>query len=274
MIGWGETKSGSPMPSEITSSMVAAISKKRRMPDGGTERIRSERRPARRSAVSRVGASMATGRGEGPPSYRRRGSGHPPHRREGGVGHDLTVVPAVRVPVRSVLVLAAALAGTGAVVAWVSSMGGPAAFRGRFGPWAPAVTVPLHVLTTLTPVGEVVPFGVANGALYGLGAGALLNWGAWMTAAALQYAFGRSAAREAAGSRPPAVPAFLRRLRLTHPLVLTCGRWLPGGGPLVDAAAGAAGLPFHRAMAFAALGHAPQAVAIAAVGAGLVRLGG
>ena len=58
MMGCGETKSGSPMPSEITSSMVAAISKKRRMPDGGTLRMRSERRPARRADVSMVEVSM------------------------------------------------------------------------------------------------------------------------------------------------------------------------------------------------------------------------
>src|SRR5690606_3778514 len=54
--GAGETKSGSPMPSEITSSIVAAISKKRRMPEGGTVRMRSERRPARRSAAWRRSA--------------------------------------------------------------------------------------------------------------------------------------------------------------------------------------------------------------------------
>ena len=42
------------MPNEIsggsTSFIVAAISKKRRMPDGGTDRMRSLRRAASRSA--------------------------------------------------------------------------------------------------------------------------------------------------------------------------------------------------------------------------------
>src|SRR5690606_41407545 len=51
--GAGETKSGSPMPSEITSSIAAAISKKRRMPVGGTARMRSERRPAEPPAARR-----------------------------------------------------------------------------------------------------------------------------------------------------------------------------------------------------------------------------
>ncbi len=154
---------------------------------------------------------------------------------------------------------------------WVRGLGGPEAVRGRFGPWALALTVPAHIATTLTPLGEVVPFGVANGALYGLWTGAALNWTAWMVAATCQYAFGRSAAREAAESG--ARPRWLRRLPLGHPAVLTCGRWLPGGGPLVDAAAGAAGVPFGRVMAYAALGHAPQALVIAAVGAGLVVWG-
>ena len=162
--------------------------------------------------------------------------------------------------------LLVAVAVAVAVVWWVDAAGGPVAFRARYGLWAPLVSVPAHVLTTLTPVGEVIPFGVANGTVYGLAAGSTLNWIAWMTAAVLQYRFGRSARREAG-----ALPRWLQRLPLTHPLVLTAGRWLPGGGPLVDAAAGAAGVPLGRAMAYAAVGHAPQAVAIAAIGAGLLR---
>lgn len=177
-----------------------------------------------------------------------------------------------RVPVRSLAALAAALVVTGAVVVWVRSVGGPLAFRAEFGARAVLVTFPAHVLTTLTPLGEVLPFGVANGALYGLGVGALLNWAAWMTAAAAQYGFGRLAAREVtAGGRDTALP-FLRRWPLTHPTVLVCGRWLPGGGPLVDAAAGAGGVPLERALALAALGHAPQALVISALGNGLVGL--
>jgi hypothetical protein len=39
-IGAGVVKSGSPMPSEITSCIVAAMSKKRRIPDGGISAIR------------------------------------------------------------------------------------------------------------------------------------------------------------------------------------------------------------------------------------------
>ncbi len=185
---------------------------------------------------------------------------------------------APRVPVRTLAVLIAAVVVTGLVVLWLRELGGPAAFRARFGVWAPLVTVSLHVLTTLTPLGEVIPFGMANGALYGLLAGAALNWGAWMAAAVGQYGFGRLAATETAAASPavtgpPAVTRWLRRWSVTHPAVLICGRWLPGGGPLVDAAAGAAGVPFGRAMAYAALGHAPQAFAIAAVGAGLVGWG-
>lgn len=173
----------------------------------------------------------------------------------------------VRVPWRSAAVLAVATVASGAVVWWIASLGGVGVFRARYGALAPLVTFPLHVLTTLTPVGEAIPFGAANGALYGLWPAALLNWSAWMTAAVFQRAFGARAVREAGG-----LPSWLGRLPLTHPLVLACGRWLPGGGVLVDAAAGAAGVPLGRHLLLAGLGHAPQAVALAAVGAGLLRL--
>ena len=39
----GVSKSGSPTPRLMTSSIVAAMSKKRRIPDGGTDRTRSDR---------------------------------------------------------------------------------------------------------------------------------------------------------------------------------------------------------------------------------------
>lgn len=179
----------------------------------------------------------------------------------------MSSVPLPRVPWRSVAVLVGALALGVAVAAWVALAGGVLAFRARFGAVAPLVSFPAHVALTLTPVGELIPFGAANGALYGLVPGALLNWAAWMVAALGQRAVGSSAVREAG-----ALPAWLARLPLTHPAVLVVGRWPPGGSVLVDAAAGAAGVPLGRHLALAALGHAPQAVVISAVGVGLVRL--
>ena len=110
--------------------------------------------------------------------------------------------PRPRIPWRSAATLAAAVAVGAAVVWWVRGLGGPAAVRARFGLWAPLVSFPLHVLTTLTPVGEVVPFGVANGSLYGLAGGAALNVLAWMAAAALQHRWGRGAGERAGGRLP------------------------------------------------------------------------
>lgn len=167
---------------------------------------------------------------------------------------------------RTLLPLVAALVLTAAVVLWIRMAGGPEVIHARFGARAMLVTVPAHIATTLTPIGEVIPFGVANGAVYGWVLGAVLNWIAWMVAAVVQFGYGRLAV----GGAQAEAPRWLRRWSLTHPVVLACGRWLPGGGPLVDAAAGAGGVPFVRAMALAALGHAPQALVIASVGAGLV----
>ena len=55
-ITWaGVAKSGSPTPRLMTSSIVAAMSKKRRIPDGGTARTRAERARARRAGGRRGG---------------------------------------------------------------------------------------------------------------------------------------------------------------------------------------------------------------------------
>lgn len=179
----------------------------------------------------------------------------------------MSLSPSVTTPRRSLALLAAALAGSLAVALTITASGGVDAFQHHAGRLAPLLTVPAHVALTLTPIGEVIPFGAANGALYGLALGAVLNWTAWMLAAGLQRAVGVTATREGV-----VLPGWLARLPLTHPAVLVAGRWAPGGGVLVDAAAGAAGVPLRQHLALAALGHAPQAVLIAAVGAGLVHL--
>jgi len=161
------------------------------------------------------------------------------------------------------------LALVAAITAWVSSLGGPEAFRAEYGLLAPLISFPTHVIATLTPMGEMVPFGIANGAAYGLLWGSILNWMAWMSAAYLQYSVGRYAGNRIGRDR---FPAWFRRLPLGHPVTLIAARWLPGGGPVVDAAAGAADVPLPKLLTYAAIGHGIQALAIAGIGAGILQL--
>jgi uncharacterized membrane protein YdjX (TVP38/TMEM64 family) len=155
------------------------------------------------------------------------------------------------------------------VVWWVNSLGGPHAFRSEYGLIAPLISFPTHVLATLTPIGEMVPFGIANGAAYGLLWGSVLNWMAWMTAAYLQQSIGRYAVHRIGRGR---LPAWFRRLPIRHPVTLITARWVPGGGPIVDAVAGAADVPLTRIMTCAAIGHGIQALAVAGIGAGILEL--
>src|SRR4051812_31671457 len=60
----GVSKSGSPTPRLMTSSIVAVMSKKRRIPDGGTTRTRSARtRSASGARASRSVVIVGTGYG-------------------------------------------------------------------------------------------------------------------------------------------------------------------------------------------------------------------
>ena len=177
---------------------------------------------------------------------------------------------ALRLPWRSIALLAVATGLTVGVVLWMAYLGGVTTFRLRYGLLAPLVSFPAHLALTLTPVGEFVPFAAANGALYGLWGGAFLSWAAWVLGAVLQRVYGAGVSREMGGV--DALPAWTRRYPLGHPLTLTFARWVPGVGALVDAVAGAQGVSFGRHLACAALGHAPQAVFFSAVGAELVRL--
>ena len=73
----GVSKSGSPTPRLMTSSIVAAMSKKRRIPDGGTARTRSDRTRSASGgrgsvsvpvSVAMIGKPTASTAGEGRPA--------------------------------------------------------------------------------------------------------------------------------------------------------------------------------------------------------------
>jgi uncharacterized membrane protein YdjX (TVP38/TMEM64 family) len=171
-----------------------------------------------------------------------------------------------RAALRVVLV---APVGLGCLV-WLREIGGPAALSARLGLWAPPLSVALHVAIEMTPFGNVIPFGVANGSIYGVWIGALLSWLGWMVAALLQHALVQSGHRQPAdGAAPPRRPAWLARLPIEHPAVLIVGRWLPGGAYFVNLGASALGVSLTRQLACAAIASAPAALALAALGSQL-----
>jgi hypothetical protein len=111
----------------------------------------------------------------------------------------------------------AVAAGIGLLcLAWLRELGGPAALRARLGLWAPPLSLLLHVAIEMTPFGNVIPFGVANGSVYGVWAGALLSWLGWM-AAALPSTPLQSGRRELAEAGLAAATAGSRACRSSTP---------------------------------------------------------
>lgn len=160
-----------------------------------------------------------------------------------------------------------------AVLLWVERMGGPGALHARYGLFAPAITVTAHLMVNAAGVGELIPWSIANGAVYGLALGAPLTWIAWMGAALVQYRVARRVGQQAElEDKMERLPAWLRRFPVGHPAFLIAGRWVPLGGPLTNVAAGASAVPLGRFVCCAALGYAPEAMLNAAIGAGLLYL--
>jgi len=172
---------------------------------------------------------------------------------------------------RSVHAIGSVLLLTGVILVAMEAAGGADALRARLGWGALLATVPAHCVITISPIGEFVPWGLANGMIFGFGLGALLNWIAWMGATVVQFAIGRQLARDfGADLDEPSFPRWLRRFPVAHPLVLTCGRWFPMGASVVNTSAGARGVALHRVLGWAAVGCVPQAFVIAGSGAGIV----
>lgn len=180
-----------------------------------------------------------------------------------------------RSPWRSASVYSVGLAFVlaGITLGWIDAIGGLDALQLQFGAWAPLLVAPAHLLVTITPIGEFVPWGWANGALFGTATGALLNGCVWISASLVHYAFGRRMARDFDfNRRADKLPAWLRRFPVDHPIFLICGRWFPMGSLLANTAAGTARVPLRRFVTCIVIGTIPQALLIAGGGAQLIRL--
>jgi uncharacterized membrane protein YdjX (TVP38/TMEM64 family) len=169
------------------------------------------------------------------------------------------------------LLLAVALAGW-LLLEGIEAMGGSAGIRERFGSAAAFVLVPVQVVVSVSPLpGELVA--AVSVAIYGPWTGAALAWLGWLLAAFVEYALVRRAARDLAGAEDlERLPRWLRRLPADHPAFLIVARWLPFGGHLVNATAGARGVPLGRFAWTSACSLVPVSLLFAGVTAGLLGL--
>jgi uncharacterized membrane protein YdjX (TVP38/TMEM64 family) len=156
---------------------------------------------------------------------------------------------------------------------WLEVTGGVGALFDRFGPFAPLVSIPVHVLLSATPFPSEL-IGVANGSVYGLWLGTTCSWIGWWCGAALEYTLVRRGAREIEWTDAANhLPGWLRRFPVGHPVFLIVGRQLPFGFHTVNVLAGLAGVSPRRQLICSAISNLPYAFLSAAAGAGLIAAG-
>lgn len=155
-------------------------------------------------------------------------------------------------------------------VSGVHVMGGPGALWDRWGIYSVLVLAPAHLAATVSPIGPFVPWGAANGALFGIVVGSLINWCVWVTTSLIQHAIGRRAQRDFdLDERMSRLPSWLQKFPIDHPIVLIAGRWVPVGAVTVNLSAGAAGVSRVRLFLCAMVGCIPQALFVTSLGRGV-----
>lgn len=165
----------------------------------------------------------------------------------------------------------AALVLGGLVIGLAHLLGGPEGIRARWGIAAPLVWIPMQVIVHTTPLGDFVPWSVLNGSMFGLWLGTFTTWLSWMGSASAQYAIGRRTAQDLDWDTKVArLPAWLRRLPISHPVFLIVARQFPLMAGPINVAAGAARVSFFRVLWCTAIGVFPAALFLAAVGVGIV----
>lgn len=155
---------------------------------------------------------------------------------------------------------------------WVEGLGGPEAFRERFGMTAVAASTGLHALLALSPIPADM-LALANGTLYGVALGALVNWLGWMLASVVEFQIARHAARDFdLATHLERLPGWLGRFPVAHPLFLIGARQITHvGGHLVNISAGAGRVSRWRHTWCSAVGCVPGSLVTAAVGAGVLK---
>ena len=155
---------------------------------------------------------------------------------------------------------------------WLSAIGGPSALIDQFGFWAPLVSIPIHVLLSATPFPSEL-IGVVNGAAYGFWIGSGLSWAGWWLGALLEYFLVRRGLQQVdEASAIRALPDWLSRYPVAHPIFLILGRQIPFGFHAVNILAALTGVSLRRQLICAAIANLPYAVLTAAGGAGLVTV--
>lgn len=161
-----------------------------------------------------------------------------------------------------------------AVAVWlfytVQDLGGPRAMRHALGPTAPLWIVAVLALVSVAPLPTEL-LAIPAAGIYGFWLGTAMVWTAWVTSSYIQFVLVRRAVRAwvPAPSRE-GLPGVLARLPADHPAFLICGRWLPWGPHVVNAAAGFVGVGRTRYLCCAAIGVLPQAAAMSAIGNALL----
>ena len=88
----------------------------------------------------------------------------------------------------------------------------------------------------------------------------------------IQYGLARRSVKDVdLDARLERLPAWLRRLPVTHPMFLVAVRWFPLGFHVANLTAGARRVPPLRQLWIAALGSIPGAALWAGIGAGAVE---
>jgi uncharacterized membrane protein YdjX (TVP38/TMEM64 family) len=153
---------------------------------------------------------------------------------------------------------------------WVDAMGGPEAFRQRFGLWSVAVVIPVQTLLTASPFPSEIT-AVLQAGLHGFWLGALINWICWTLGSILEFALARRLATDFdIEAKLKKMPQWIQRFPVHHPLFLMLGRYVPFGFHLVNVSASFYRVPLWRQVWCAALSIPLAAVLSSALANGML----
>ncbi|KAB2952390.1 VTT domain-containing protein [Heliorestis acidaminivorans] len=134
-------------------------------------------------------------------------------------------------------------------------------------------TIPLHIILSVSPMGSE-PVALANGFIYGIYLGSLVNWIGSLTGSIVGYWLIYQGAEEANLSRyMKKLPPFIRNIPVSSPLFLIGVRFIPFvGSDIVKYVAPMWKVPFGRYLWTSAVAIFPIAIFMAALGSGATFL--
>lgn len=146
--------------------------------------------------------------------------------------------------------------------------------REAYGWWLLLVTIPAHIILSITPLPSEIVATAASLAL-GFWPGVISSWCAWMVATYIEYHLVKKLGENVVAKHKTKTvqkSPILQKLNPDSPWFLICGLWVPFGVHVVAITSALNNVSIKKVLSYTAIGYAVLSFIFSALAVGLLQI--